>query len=193
MTPARLAKLTKVLNQRQFDLTVVLENVLDPHNISAVLRTAEVVGVQHIYVLNTRIEAHKRFGVKSSSSAVKWVTVHQYDITKNCFDALRQQGFAIYTTHIGDDSVCLYSMDLTQRVALVFGNEHTGVSEEALAQADGNFLLPQAGIIQSLNISVACAVALYEAKRQKLLAGHYNSPTRDAEARQALALAWKTR
>jgi tRNA (guanosine-2'-O-)-methyltransferase len=175
MTPERNAKLKNVIEKRQFDITVVLENVFDPHNISAVMRTCDAVGVQEIYVLNTKIARHKKFGTKSSSSAAKWLTVYQYEDAQQCFADLKRRGFKIYTTHLADDSVSLYNMDLTQKIALVFGNEHSGVSDEIRALADGNFLIPQYGIIQSLNISVACAVTLYEAQRQKQLAGHYTT------------------
>jgi tRNA (guanosine-2'-O-)-methyltransferase len=176
MTPERYQRLKTVLDKRQFDLTVVLENVLDPHNISAVMRTCDAVGIQDIYILNTRIAPHKKFGAKSSSSAAKWLTIHTYTNAQTCFDHLKSKEFKVYTTHLAEDSVSLYQMDLTQKTALVFGNEHSGVSDEIRALADGNFLIPQVGIIKSLNISVACAVSLYEAQRQKKIAGHYDSP-----------------
>jgi len=174
MTPEREQRITSVLDKRQGDLIIVLENVFDPHNISAVMRTCDAVGVQDVYVLNTRIPRHKKWGAKSSSSAAGWLTVHQYADAKECFDHLRSRVDHIFTTHLSTDAVSLYDMDLTGKVALVFGNEHSGVSEEILAMADGNFIIPQVGIIRSLNISVACAVTLYEAFRQKSVAGHYN-------------------
>ncbi len=173
MTPEREQRITSVLDKRQENLTIVLENVFDPHNISAVMRTCDAVGVQDIYVLNTRIPRHKKWGAKSSSSAASWLTVHQYSDAKECFAALRQRADRIFTTHLSSDAVSLYDMSLTDRIALVFGNEHSGVSDEIRDMADGNFIIPQVGIIQSLNISVACAVTLYEAHRQKTLAGHY--------------------
>ena len=174
MTPEREQRITSVLDKRQGDLIIVLENVFDPHNISAVMRTCDAVGVQDVYVLNTRIPRHKKWGAKSSSSAAGWLTVHQYADAKECFNHLRSRVDHIFTTHLSTDAVSLYDMDLTGKVALVFGNEHSGVSEEILAMADGNFIIPQVGIIRSLNISVACAVTLYEAFRQKSVAGHYN-------------------
>lgn len=176
MTPARTHRLNFVLNHRQPGLTVVLENVQDPHNISAVMRTCDAVGIQDIYILNTQIPKHKKWGAKSSSSAAKWLTVRQFIEAQACFDALRQRFDKIYTTHLSKDAVGLYQLDFTQRVALVFGNEHAGLSEETLALADGNFIIPQVGIIKSLNISVACAVSVYEAYRQKEIAGHYKEP-----------------
>ncbi len=174
MTPERKQKLLSVLQKRQFDLTVVLENVFDPHNISAVMRTCDAVGVQEVYVLNTKIPRHKKWGAKSSSSAAKWLTVYQFENAEECFSELRKKYSKILTTHLSSDAVNLYEIDLAQPVALVFGNEHSGVSEEIRNLADGNFIIPQAGIIRSLNISVACAVTLYEAYRQKELAGHYD-------------------
>lgn len=173
MTPARTEKLTAVLNKRQPDLTVILENVFDPHNISAVMRTCDAVGIQELFVVNTKIPRHKKWGAKSSSSAAKWLTVHQFDNLDDCMKAVRSRYKKIYTTHLAANSVGLYELNMTEPVALVFGNEHSGCSEEIIAHADGNFIIPQVGIIQSLNISVACAVTIYEAYRQKLNAGHY--------------------
>ena len=175
MTPERSEKLLKVLSRRQTDITVVMENVQDPHNISAVMRTCDAIGIQDIYILNTKIPRHQKFGAKSSSSAAKWLSVHEFDNVDECFEALRKNYKTILTTHLSTDAVSLYEIDFTQSVALVFGNEHAGVSDEVRALADGNFIIPQMGIIQSLNISVACAVSIYEAYRQKNIAGHYNS------------------
>jgi tRNA (guanosine-2'-O-)-methyltransferase len=176
MTPERRHRLLSVLNKRQNDLTVVLENVFDPHNISAVLRTCDAVGIQEVYVLNTKIPRHKKWGAKSSSSAAKWLTVHQFTDAAACFNELRSKYSRILTTHLSSDAINLYEIDFTGPIALVFGNEHSGVSDEIRELADGNFIIPQVGIIRSLNISVACAVTLYEAHRQKQVAGHYSSP-----------------
>ena len=176
MTPERNQRLIQVLSKRQPDLTVVLENVFDPHNISAVMRTCDAVGIQDIYILNNKIPPHKKFGERSSSSAAKWLTIHQFTDVHECFAALRDRFARVYTTHLSADSVSLHQLDLTERVALVFGNEHSGVSEEIISLADGNFIIPQVGIIKSLNISVACAVTLYEAFRQKDQVGHYTIP-----------------
>ena len=175
MTPERIHRLTSVLNKRQGDITIVLENVFDPHNISAVMRTADATGLQDIYILNTKIPRHKKWGARSSSSAAKWLTVHQYENAEECFFSLRKHYSTILTTHLSSDAVGLHEIDFSQSIALVFGNEHSGVSEEIRQRADGNFIIPQVGIIRSLNISVACAVTLYEAFRQKTIAGHYSS------------------
>lgn len=174
MTNERRQKIETVLSKRQNDLTLVLENVFDPHNISAVMRSCDAVGVQEIYVLNTKIPRHKKWGAKSSSSAAKWLTIHQFENAEQCFEQIRKKYSTVLTTHLSSDAVSLYELNLTTSVALVFGNEHSGVSDEIIAMADGNFIIPQVGIIQSLNISVACAVSLYEAFRQKQNAGHYD-------------------
>lgn len=190
MTPERAERLNHVLNHRQPDLTVVLENVFDPHNIAAVMRTCDAVGIQEIFVLNTRIARHKKWGAKSSSSAAKWLTIHQYTDAQECFAHLRRKYKKIYTTHLSSDAANLYEMNLTEPVALVFGNEHSGVSDEIIALADGNFLIPQVGIIRSLNISVACAVTLYEAYRQKQAAGHYAAPKLAGPELETLRTQW---
>lgn len=190
MTPERKEKLTRVLMHRQNNLAVVMENVQDPHNISAVMRTCDAVGVQDIYILNTKIPRHKKWGSKSSSSAAKWLSIHQFDNVHECMEALRKKYKKIYSTHLASDSVSVYDLDLTQSVALVFGNEHEGVSEEITKLADGNFIIPQVGIIQSLNISVACAVCLYEAFRQKMNAKQYNNPSLSKEQMNALMMQW---
>jgi tRNA (guanosine-2'-O-)-methyltransferase len=173
MTNERRQKIERVLANRQNDLTVVLENVFDPHNISAVMRSCDAVGIQEIYVLNTRIPLHKKWGARSSSSAAKWLTIHQYADPQACMQQLRSRYDRILTTYLSGDAVSLYSLDLTARTALVFGNEHEGVSKEIRDMADGNFIIPQVGMIRSLNISVACAVSLYEGFRQKQSSGHY--------------------
>lgn len=190
MTPERNERLTSVLNKRQMNLTVVLENVSDPHNISAVMRTCDAVGIQEIYILNSIIPLHKKWGAKSSSSASKWLTIHQFTDVQTCFEALRKKYDKIYTTHLSSDAVDLYDMNLTEKVALVFGNEHSGVTNELIGLADGNFIIPQVGIIKSLNISVACAVSVYEAFRQKTIAGHYNQPQIVGAELDALRTSW---
>lgn len=190
MTPERSERLNSVLNKRQPNITVVLENVADPHNISAVMRTCDAIGVQDIYVLNTDIQRHKKWGAKSSSSAAKWLTVHQFTDVKSCFEALRKNYNKIYITHLAADAVSLHQLDLTESVALVFGNEHSGVSDELIGLCDGNFIIPQVGIIKSLNISVACAVTLYEAYRQKSIAGHYSKQQLSPERMQQLKTEW---
>lgn len=154
------------------------------------MRTCDAVGIQEIYILTTKIPRHKKWGARSSSSAAKWLTIHSFDNTEACFSALRARYSRILTTHLSSDAISLHAIDMTQSIALVFGNEHSGVSEEIRALADGNFVIPQVGIIRSLNISVACAVTLYEAYRQKEAAGHYNRADMDNVMKRELLKEW---
>ncbi len=162
---------------RQTDLTVLLENVHDPHNIGAVLRSCDSVGIPEIYVLYTdeRLsEDNIKAGKSAASGARKWVDIHYFTDLGSCVQALRRRYQRLLCTHLGEEASSLYHLDLCQPTALVFGNEHEGVSRELLALCDGNFHIPQVGMVQSLNISVACAVSLYEAFRQRQLAGMYD-------------------
>jgi tRNA (guanosine-2'-O-)-methyltransferase len=193
MTNQRQQRIETVLAKRQNDLTIIIENVFDPHNISAVMRTCDAVGVLEIYVLNTTIPLHEKWGKRTSSSASKWLTIHQFQNAEECFAAVRQKYATILTTHLSADAVSLYDLNLLQSTAFVFGNEHAGVSEEVRSLADGNFMIPQAGMIQSLNISVACAVSLYEAFRQKNGAGHYATQKLNDTEYHFLKTQWETK
>lgn len=174
-TERRSERIRQVLERRQPDLTVVMENIHDPHNVSAVLRSCDAVGVMGVELLYT-VEKFPRIGKKSSSSASKWMNRRKHTSVEACYDQLRAEGFSIYATHLDASAVSLYDLDLTRPVALVFGNEHRGVSEEAASRADGNFQIPMMGMIQSLNVSVACAVTLYEVLRQRRARGAYDRP-----------------
>lgn len=178
MTPERLSRIKKVLNNRQPDLAVVMENIEDPHNIFAVMRTCDAVGIQDIYVINTDMNQYKRFGSASSSSAAKWLTIHQFEYLDECMDVVRSKYDKVFASYLSEDSETFYDIDYTGSIALVFGNEKKGVSDSMLAQCDGRFIIPQAGMIKSLNISVACAITLYEAKRQRMEKGFYNGASR---------------
>ena len=190
MTPERAAKIQRVLERRQPDFTVVFENVWDPHNISAVLRTADSVGIFEVFVIYTQNRSSTKLGRKSSSGALKWLKVHYFYSVEECFAEVRKRYDVIYATHLAADSKSLYELDLTQRVALLFGNEHDGVSTKALELSDGNFIIPQVGMIQSLNISVACAVSLYEGMRQRLQKDFYAQQRLDQATFQQTQTAW---
>lgn len=190
MTEKRENKFRKVIRQRQANLTVILENVHDPHNIGAVMRTCDSVGIKEIFVLYSEPSLNREqlyLGKNASSGARKWVDVHFYTDIKACFNHVKSRYEKVWSTHLAEDSVDLFEMDMTQSVALLFGNEKDGVSQEALKYSDGNFIIPQMGMVQSLNISVACAVTLYEAARQRKLAGFYDEkPTLSEAEQQAL-------
>ncbi|HUI10545.1 MAG TPA: RNA methyltransferase [Bacteroidota bacterium] len=188
----RAEKFRRVLAFRQSDLTVVLENIHDPHNVSAILRSCDAVGVLRVELLYTK-EKFPRIGRKSSSSANKWLDRRKHTSVEECYACLRREGFRIYATRLGESSRSLYDIDLHRPAALVFGNEHRGVSDEAASLADDNFHIPMVGMIQSLNVSVAAAVALYEAHRQRLNGGKFGTPPLPGEERDRLFDDWVER
>jgi tRNA (guanosine-2'-O-)-methyltransferase len=171
----RSEKIYACVSRRQPSLSIVLENVHDPHNVSAVLRSCDAVGVMDVHLVYHSGQSFPELGEKSSASARKWVLTHKHSSIDECYDCLRKEGKKILTTGMGNEARSLYAIDFTEPIAIVFGNEHAGVSEEAILKADGNMLIPQVGMIQSLNISVACAVTLYEAFRQRSINGMYDS------------------
>jgi tRNA (guanosine-2'-O-)-methyltransferase len=172
-TQQRLSRLRAAIERRQPDLHLVLENVHDPHNVSAVLRTCDAVGVGTVHLVYT-YEKFPKIGRESSAGAWKWIERIRHVSIEECYSYLRQSGCRIYATDLSDRAENLYDLELASPVALVFGNEHRGVSSEASELADGNLLIPMVGLIKSLNISVACAVTLYEAMRQRRVRGMYD-------------------
>lgn len=175
-TEERKIKTMSVLEKRQPTLTLVLENIIDPHNISAVVRTCDAVGVLSICLVYDGSQPFPKLGAKSSASAKKWVYQRKFTSIDNCYDELRNEGKKIYSTDIHSEAVSLYDLDLTEPVAIVFGNEHTGLSQKAIELSDKVFKIPQFGMIESLNISVAAGVCLYEALRQRLRKGMLSKP-----------------
>lgn len=171
-TERRIERLRHVLERRQDDLTVVLENVHDPHNLSAVLRTCDAVGVGTVHLLYTR-EEFPAPGHSSSAGVAKWIDFVRHESVNEAVDVLKESGFRILATTLGEQSTGLFEVNLVQPVAIVFGNEHRGVSDEMIAACDERLRIPMVGFVESLNISVACAVTMYEAMRQRLSMGSY--------------------
>ncbi len=175
LTEQRERRFREVAARRQRDLTVVLENVHDPHNIGAVMRTCDAVGIGEIFIIYTEEGLKARgIGKSSSSGTKKWVKVNYFENIGECLEDVKKKYKNIFATHLGEKSVDMHDLKLAEPMALLFGNEHDGVSQEALSLCDGNFIIPQFGMVQSLNISVACAVTLYEALRQRKLTGKYD-------------------
>jgi len=166
-TEERTHRVEAVLNHRQPDLTVVIENVHDPHNVSAILRSCDAVGILEIQLVYTE-EDYPEIGKKSSASASKWIERRKFNSIESCYAALRNEGYTILATRLDEKTKSLYELDLTRKVALVLGNEHRGVSDEAADSADGLFKIPMFGFVESLNVSVACAVTLFETLRQRM-------------------------
>lgn len=173
-TDKRLEKIKSVVRSRQQSLHLVIENIHDPHNVSAIFRTCDSVGIPKVSLIYS-YEKFPKIGKKSSASAFKWIEKEKFKSVDDCYSSLRENGFKIFATTIKDDPVDLYDIDFTQKIAVVMGNEHRGVSDEAASQADERFLIPMVGMVQSLNVSVAAAVIIYEALRQRLKRGMYDN------------------
>lgn len=174
MTPSREQKIAEVLLKRQTDLTVVLENVHDPHNISAVLRSCDATGVPQIFAVNKNVSKPKRFGRKTSSGSRNWVDVNYFMDLEKCMTTVKSNYDKIYAFSSEQAGKMLHEADYTGSVALLFGNEKEGLTKEILQYADEIIKIPMVGMVRSLNISVACAVSLYEAFRQRNAKGMYN-------------------
>ncbi len=188
-TEKRLDKIKRVIRSRQHSLTIVMENIHDPHNVSAIFRTCDAVGIPKVHLVYN-YESFPRIGKKSSASAFKWVDKERYKTIEDCYGELRKEGYKIYTSSLTERSKNLYELDLKQKVAIVVGNEHRGVSEDAANLADEVFLIPQFGMVQSLNVSVAAATIVYEALRQRLKAGMYDKSELDENTIDKLIDNW---
>jgi tRNA (guanosine-2'-O-)-methyltransferase len=193
-TSRRLERIRSVLERRQPDLTIVLENVHDPHNIAAVLRSCDAVGAMCVHTIrDPSTKPHKKFSRRTSGSAAKWIEVLEYDSIGGCYSALRASGFKIVATGGGQTAVEMAEISLSEPVALVLGNEMRGLTDEALDGADAIVKIPMVGMIRSLNISVACAVLLYEAYRQRSNAGSYDRQHLSEEEIERFSELWEKR
>ena len=175
VTPRRRRKMERVVARRQSGLVVVLEDIHDPHNAEAVLRTCDAFGVQDVYFIFEQ-EAYynpRRVGKSTSASANKWLTLHVCRSTRDCLEALRAAGYQIVVTVVPDETTeDIFAADLTApRLAVVFGNEHRGVSPAAVELAHRKMTIPMRGMVASLNISVSAAIFLFEITRQRLRSG----------------------
>ena len=163
-----------MLAQRQFDFTVILENVHKPHNLSDIVRSCDAVGVAEVHA----IQSADHFGKVPAHTAAgsdRWVKVNRHTNTPTCLNTLKQRGFKIYAAHLSDQAQNFRDIDLTQPNAVLFGQEKWGVSKTAAAQADGHIIIPMHGMVDSLNVSVAAALILYEMQRQRQQVGAYDT------------------
>lgn len=174
MNIERYNRIQQVLRSRQTDLTLCLEEVHKPNNVSAIIRSADATGIHKVHAVwptkQMRTLSH------TSAGARNWVEVQTHDSTKEAISHLKQQGMQILVTHLSDSAVDFRQVDYTRPTAILLGSEKTGVSQEALALADQDIIIPMVGMVQSLNVSVASALILYEAQRQRELADMYNNP-----------------
>ncbi len=183
LLPERKARIDEVVSRRTRTLTVVMEAFCDPQNVNAVLRTCDSFGVQDVHVVEGPMKGFDR-NKKISQNADKWLDVTRWTSTRECLGSLKARGYAIHVTWLGEGSVGLSDLDFSGPVALVFGNESRGVSDDALALADARFAIPMRGFSQSLNVSVAAAVSIARAidRREALRGRHGDLPEGEAEA-----------
>jgi tRNA (guanosine-2'-O-)-methyltransferase len=184
MTPERYQRITEVLARRQTDLTVCVENVHKPHNVSAVVRTCDAVGIDKIHGTWTE---KSRLAAGYAKGSQQWVEVEQHHTIEDATTCFKKQGMQILVTNLSDTAVDFREIDYTKPTAIILGQEKHGATPEAIKLADQDIVIPMLGMVQSLNVSVAAAVILYEAQRQRALAGFYQRPSSfPEETRQTL-------
>ena len=188
MIPRRYARLKQVLNKRQPDLTVITEDVHKPHNISAIIRTCDAVGVFGIHAVNSKSELPTYSTVAKGSE--KWVNVQVHDSLEAVISQLHQKNTNVYAAHLSDRAVDYRDVDYTKPTAILMGAEKDGVSAEAAESVDGHIMIPMFGMVESLNVSVAAAVILFEAQRQRLAAGMYAEVSLDNETFERTVFEW---
>ena len=189
ITQRRKERIHSVLNRRQKDLTLIMDNIHDPHNVSAIMRSCDAFGVTRILLYYTT-EPFPDLGRKSSASAIKWVDTESYTDPRAMLEPLRESGYQILAAGFGPEAKALPEWDLTLPTAVIFGHEHRGASPELAQLTDREVYIPMQGMIQSLNVSVAAAVSLYEAWRQRSSKGMYQTPSLDEETREAMYRDW---
>jgi len=192
ISPRRYARMLATLARRQPDLVVVLENLHDPFNLSAVLRTCDAVGVGTVHlVYNQEQRPHISPGV--AGSAQRWLTLHRHTSIEEVYAALRRKGARIYATGVAQGSLLPHEADLTRPSAFVLGNENRGLSQTALVLADAVLCIPMRGMVQSVSVTAAAAMLLYEAQRQRTAAGLYDAPRLPEADWRAILECWLAR
>ncbi len=171
MNPARYARICEMLALRQPDLTVCMEQVHKPHNISAIIRTADAVGVHEVHAVWPAGWVRTMYSAAAGSNS--WVKVKTHPDIRDAAAHFKSQGMQILATHLSDTAVDFREIDYTRPTCILMGQEKTGISQEALALADQDIIIPMTGMVQSLNVSVASALILYEAQRQRQNVGMY--------------------
>jgi tRNA (guanosine-2'-O-)-methyltransferase len=191
-TGTRTAKIDRAISLRQPTLAVVVENIHDPHNFNAILRSCDAVGAMRLCMVYT-IEKAPKLAHTSSSGAYKWIDIERYTSVEACFAKLHADGFQILATKLEPSAKQLYDFDMTRPTAIVMGNEHRGISTDAQQLADELLYIPMMGMSESVNVSVATAVCLFEAMRQRIASGMYEAPQLSEEALRSKRLDWLNR
>lgn len=165
LTPRRLSRVVDVLLRRVTSVTVVMENLADPHNVSAVLRTAEGLGLDAIHVVEQPNRWEKNTAI--SMGADRWIDVVKAQGLARCLGDLSARGYQLFAADVGDGCVPVHAIDVSRPVALVFGSEHSGLSKRALSLTDARFTVPMFGFVESFNVSVSAALALYDVSSRR--------------------------
>lgn len=192
LTPERRLRMERVLSFRQPDLTLALSNIHDPHNVSAIYRSCDAFGVDEVHLYYTDTE-FPELGRKSSASARKWVKTRRHRDLACLKSALKEKGCQILATSCSPVAKPLAEWDFTRPTAIIMGNEHSGVNEEVIQAADGELYIPMYGMIQSFNVSVAAAIILAEACRQRKEAGMYDRPAFSESEIEAAIEEWRNK
>ena len=166
--PRRFQRLKSVLNKRISDLTVLVENVEKPHNLSAIIRSCDAVGVLEAHAIFNK-EKFLTFNSTAQGSQ-KWVQINQYKETTEAIKILKKKGFKLYGTNLSPKSIDYRECNFTRSTAFVLGAEKWGISEEASSLMDEHIHIPMRGMVESLNVSVAASALLFEALRQRKVA-----------------------
>ncbi len=186
VTKERFQKISAMLDKRQPDLSVLAENVHKPHNLSAILRSCDAVGIGVVHAVNPT-GGVPTFN-ETSASADKWVELKVHASLQGAHAALGN--VQLLAAHFSDHAQDYRDVDYTVPTCILMGNEKHGVSEEAAARADAHIIIPMLGMVQSLNVSVAAAVILFEAQRQRREAGFYDSSRLSEAERRRLAFGY---
>jgi tRNA (guanosine-2'-O-)-methyltransferase len=165
----RQEKIDRVMKARHLGI-IVLEDIHDPHNAAAVWRSADAFGFGKIYLIFSKEEKFnpKKIGKVSSASANKWLDFEIFNSTKLCFEKLKQEGYTTYATVLNKDAKSSLETKFVEKSAIVLGNEHRGLSEEAIKLSDEKIYIPMSGMVQSLNLSVTAGILMYQYQFQKL-------------------------
>ncbi len=158
ITENKRTKIARVLKERTRHFTVVLEDIYQPHNASACLRSCDCLGVQDLHIVERKHRYQPNKSVALGSS--KWLTLHRYHQTESAIETLSTKGYRLFATSPNEDGYDLASLPIDRPVALLFGSEHKGLSPAALSAAEGTLRLPMYGFTESFNISVCLAVTL---------------------------------
>ncbi len=188
MNSHRFQRLAEVLNRRQPDLTVIMDNVHKPHNLAAIARTCDAVGILEAHAISPHPSI--RLSQKAAGGCKKWIGIKTHKTIQEAYSHLWQQGFKIYAAHFDSQARDFRQLDYTRPTAIVVGAELDGISAKAVDNCDGTIIIPMVGLVQSLNVSVATALILFEAQRQRQAAGMYDSLRLDHHTYKRLLFEW---